>query len=287
MGKVEMELSEYEALKNAKIKAENDLQEAKVKSENDIKELKSLHSERVSEYKNTIKDLENKSRVIVKHTDRYFYTNQIDEEKFNNILKECTNTNSSVYLDIWNIIRSSSYNSNYKTIYDIVSTILYELQDSKFVEASEKMIPLFSKNGEPDQYIGFDDIKLKIENELKDQYINNQKKIEENLEQQIKKYEEKYQNVNEEYQLKYDEKIKTLENKFDSKQQEVDNLKESHKEEVDKLNETIDKLNEELREAQKTQEQKILDAEEKLREAQEVLKKLTAIPRKKRFQFWK
>jgi len=69
-------------------------------------------------------------------------------------------------------------------------------------------------------------------------------------------------------------------NARDKAENELKELKQSHKEEVDKLKE-------ELKEAQKTQAEKILDAEEKLKEAQEVLKKLTNIPRKKWYEFWK
>ena len=158
----------------------------------------------------------------------------------------------------------------------VADAIVNQLNKGGFKEASNEMIPLFSEHGEPDQYIGFDDVKLEVEKELKDQYINNQKKLEENLEQKIKSYEDKYQIVEADVKSKYNSQIRTLENKLNSS-----------KEEINKLNEDIDKLKEELKEAQKTQEEKILEAEEKLKEAQEVLKKLTNNSRKKWYQFWK
>lgn len=263
---VRIGLSEFEAIKDAKKKAEEELKEAK-----------QTHKEEISDLKSTIKDLENKSRVIIKHKDKYFCRTALDEEilkklKWNlqcSCNRETSNLIDMVYL--WNRENYGAYQILDKSV-DIVAGELRNI----FVEATEKVIPLYSEHGEPDQYIGFDDIKLEVERELKDQYINNQKKIQEKLEQQIKDYEDKYQNVDEELQTKYDERIRVLEG----------NLINS-KEEVDKLNEDIEFLQKELKEAQKTQEEKILDAEEKLKEAQELLKKLTNNPRKKWWQFWK
>lgn len=266
---VRIGLSEFEAIKDAKNKAEVDL-----------KELKQSHKEEISDLKNTIKDLEKRARVIIKHENKYFAKIDIDKETLK-IMK--TNLKHSLLwgdLDIYNVLRSDYYMSDEQRMGRVADAIVNQLNKGGFKEASNEMIPLFSEHGEPDQYIGFDDIKLDVEKELKDQYINNQKKIEENLEQQIQKYEDKYKNVETELQSKYDEKIKSLEDKLNSSKEEINKLKETHKEEVDKLKE-------ELKEAQKTQEEKILEAEEKLKEAQEVLKKLTNIPSKKWYQFWK
>ena len=58
---VRIGLSEFEAIKDAKNKAENDLNE-----------LKQSHKEEISELKNNIKEIENKSRVIIKHENKYF-----------------------------------------------------------------------------------------------------------------------------------------------------------------------------------------------------------------------
>lgn len=270
MAKLEIELSEFDALRDAKNKAENDLSE-----------LKQSHKEEVSELKNTIKDLEKKSRVIIKHKDRYFIRTKIDEDVCEKLFDELTNSESESYSTLLNLIRFTGSRSYHHTIYSIVSTIISRLQDSnKFVKTSQETIPLFSEHGEPDQYLGFDDVKLEVEKELKDQYINNQKKIQENLEQQIQDYENKYKNVETELQSKYDSIIKSLENKLKNSQEDTNKLKETHKEEVDKLKE-------ELKEAQKTQEEKILEAEEKLKEAREVLKKLTNKSNKMWYQFWK
>lgn len=268
MAKLEIELSEFDALRDAKNKAEVDL-----------KELKQSHKEEISDLKNTIKDIEKKSRVIIKHKDRYFYKTAFDKETIKKI-------KSSLIFDInygsigIDRVLYNHYLSQHERISTIVDMIVEKINTCGFVEASDEIKEQFSENSEPDQYIGFDDIKLDVEKELKDQYINNQKKIEENLEQQIQKYEDKYKNVETELQSKYDEKIKSLEDKLNSSKEEINKLNETHKEEVDKLKE-------ELKEAQKTQEEKILEAEEKLKEAQEVLKKLTNNPRKKWYQFWK
>jgi predicted nucleic acid-binding Zn-ribbon protein len=278
---VRIGLSEFEAIKDAKKKAEDEL-----------KESKQSHKEEISDLKSTIKDLENKSRVIIKHKDKYFCRPALDEEilkklKWNlqcSYNSETSNLIDMVYL--WNRENYGAYQILDKSV-DIVAGELRNI----FVEATEKVIPLFSDQSEPDQYIGFDDIKLEVERELKDQYINNQKKIQEKLEQQIKDYEDKYQKVDEELQSKYDERIRVLEGNLINSKGEVCSLKETHKEEVDKLKEThkeeVDKLKEKLKEAQKTQEEKILDAETKLKEAQELLKKLTNNPHKKWWQFWK
>lgn len=273
MAKVEIELSEFDAVRNARDKAENEL-----------KELKQSHKEEVSELKNNIKEIEKRARVIIKHDDRYFYKTAFDKDTIRNIKNYITNEIFSGRLEFDYLFRDISM-GYYDRMSKIADVIIDKVIYTDFIQPSEKEIKeKFSENREPDQYIGFDDIKLEVERELKEQYINNQKKIQENLEQQIKKYEEKYQNVDAELQSKYDERIKSLERRLKGSQEETNKLKETHKEEVDKLNEDIDKLKEELKEAQKTQEEKILDAETKLKEAQELLKKLTNNPRKKWYQ---
>lgn len=277
MAEVRIDLSEFEAIKDAKNKAEDDL-----------KELKQSHKEEISDLKNTIKDLENKSRVIIKHENKYFAKIDIDKESLKNMKNDLKHSLLWGDLDLYSLLRCDNIYMSHEQLMDrVADAIVNQLNKGGFKQASKEMIPLFSEHGEPDQYIGFDDIKLDVEKELKEQYINNQKKIQEDLEQQIKNYEDKYQIVEADVMSKYNSKIRTLEEKLNSSQEEVDKLKESHKEEVDKLNEDINKLKDELKEAQKTQEEKILEAEEKLKEAQEVLKKLTNNPRKKWYQFWK
>lgn len=269
MAKLEIELSEFDALRNARDKAENEL-----------KELKQSHKEEVSELKNTIKEIEKRARVIIKHDDNYFYKTAFDTDTIRKIKNKITNEIFSGRLEFDYIFRDISM-GYYDRMSQIADIIIDKINDSDFIQPSENEIKkMFSENREPDQYIGFDDIKLEVERELKDQYINNQKKIQEKLEQQIKDYEDKYQKVDEELRSKHSSKIRILEDKLNNSQEELDDLKESHKEEVNKLKE-------ELKEAQKTQAEKILDAEEKLKEAQEVLKKLTNIPRKKWYEFWK
>jgi predicted nucleic acid-binding Zn-ribbon protein len=280
MAKVEIELSEFDAVRNARDKAENEL-----------KELKQSHKEEVSELKNNIKEIEKRARVIIKHKDKYFYKTAFDTDTIRKIKDKITNEIFSGRLEFDYLFRDRSI-GNYDRMSQIADIIIDKINDSDFIQLSENEIKkMFSENGDPDQYIGFDDIKLEVERELKDQYINNQKKIQENLEQQIKDYEDKYQKVDEELRSKHSSRIKSLEDKLNNSQEELDDLKEAHKEEVNKLKEThkeeVDKLKEELKEAQKTQAEKILDAEEKLKEAQEVLKKLTNIPSKKWWQFWK
>jgi chromosome segregation ATPase len=251
---VRIGLSEFEAIKDARKKAEEELKEAK-----------QTHKEEISDLKSTIKDLENKSRVIIKHKDKYFCRPALDEE----ILKklkwnlQCSyNKETSNLIDMVYLWKRGDYGA-YQILDKSADIIVEELRNI-FVEASEEIIPLFSDQSEPDQYIGFDDIKLEVERELKDQYINNQKKIQEKLEQQIKDYEDKYKNVDEELQSKYDERIKSLERRLNGSQEETNKLKETHKEEVDKLNksheEETNKLKDdikflegELKEAQKTQ----------------------------------
>jgi predicted nucleic acid-binding Zn-ribbon protein len=280
MAKVEIELSEFDAVRNARDKAENEL-----------KELKQSHKEEVSELKNNIKEIEKRARVIIKHDVNYFYKTAFDTDTIRKIKNKITNEILSGRLEFDNLFRDISM-GYYDRMSQIAYIIIDKINDSDFIQPSENEIKkMFSENREPDQYIGFDDIKLEVERELKDQYINNQKKIQEKLEQQIKDYEDKYQKIDEELRSKHSSRIKSLEDKLNNSQEELDNLKESHKEEVNKLKEShkeeVDKLKEELKEAQKTQEEKILEAEEKLKEAQEVLKKLTNNPRKKWYQFWK
>lgn len=275
MAKVAIELSEFDAIRNARDKAENEL-----------KELKQSHKEEVSELKNTIKDIEKMSRVIIKHKDRYFYKTAFDIETIKKIKNNLIFGINYGSIDIDRVLHNH-YLSQCEKVSTIVDMIVEKINKCGFVEASDEIKEQFSENSEPDQYIGFDDIKLDVEKELKDQYINNQKKIQEKLEQQIKNYEDKYQIVEADVSSKYNAEIRVLEGKLNSSQEYADKLKETHKEEVDKLNEDIDKLKEELKEAQKTQAEKILEAEEKLKEAQEVLKKLTNNPRKKWYQFWK
>jgi DNA anti-recombination protein RmuC len=283
---VRIGLSEFEAIKDAKKKAEDEL-----------KESKQSHKEEISDLKNTIKEIEKRARVIIKHNNKYFYKTAFDRETIKKLKNSLIFDINYGSIDIDRILHNH-YFTQCEKISTIVDIIVEKINKYDFVEASDEIKEQFSENGDPDQYIGFDDIKLEVEKELKDQYINNQKKIQENLEQQIKDYENKYQRVEADVKSKYNSKIRILEDKLNSSQEYAEKLKETHKEEVDKLNEThkeevdnlkedIDKLKDELKEAQKTQEEKILDAEEKLKEAQEVLEKLTNTPRKKRWIFWK
>ena len=81
MAKLEIELSEFDALRDAKNKAENDL-----------KESKQLHKEEIAELKNTIKEIEKRARVIIKHKYKYFYKTAFDKDTLqnfkNNLIKE-------------------------------------------------------------------------------------------------------------------------------------------------------------------------------------------------------
>lgn len=280
MAKLEIELSEFDALRDAKNKAENDLIE-----------LKQSHKEEISDLKGTIKDLEKKSRVIIKHENKYFYKTKIDKEIIRDLKDAIFSKmgHSTIYYLEFNRMIERGYNF-YQMFDKCIDMIVNEINDI-CIKTTSDMIPAFSEHDESDQYIGFDDIKLEVERELKDQYINNQKKIKENLEQQIKNYEEKYQRIDADVKSKYNSEIRILENKLNSSQEEINKLNEAHKEEADKLKEShkeeVDKLKEELKEAQKTQEEKILEAEEKLKEAQEALNKLTNKSNKKWYQFWK
>jgi predicted nucleic acid-binding Zn-ribbon protein len=288
MAKLEIELSEFDALRDAKNKAEDELKEAK-----------QTHKEEITDLKSVIKGLERKSRVIIKHENKYFCRTALDEEILKklkwNLTCSCSKETSNL-IDMVYLWKRGDYGA-YQILDKCADIIANELKHI-FVEAPECVIPICSEYDEPDQYIGFDDVKVEVEKELKDQYINNQKKIKEKLEQQIQDYENKYKNVDAELQTKYDERIRVLEgNLINSKgevcslkethKEEVDKLKETHKEEVDKLKDDIKFLEGELKEAQKTQKEKILEAEEKLKEAQEVLNKLTNKSNKKWYQFWK
>ena len=206
MAKLEIELSEFDALRDAKNKAENDL-----------KELKQSHKEEISDLKNTIKDIEKRSRVIVKHKDRYFYRTAFDRETIKSLKNNLKFDIQYGRLNIGRIL-NDQYLNGFDKVSTIVDIIVEKINKCNFIEVSDEIEELFSENGEPDQYIGFEDIKLEVEKELKDQYINNQKKLQENLEQQIKKYEEKYELLEADVHSQYNSQIRILEDKLNNSQ---------------------------------------------------------------------
>ena len=247
MSEVKMSLSEFDAIRNARDNAENEL-----------KELKQSHKEEITELKNNIREIEKRARVIIKHDNKYFYKTAFDNDTIHKIKNRISNEIFSGRLEFDYLFRDRSM-GYYDRMASVADIIIDEINNGEYIQASDAEIKeIYSENREPDQYVGFDDIKLKVEKDLEDYYINNQKKIQEKLEQQIKDYEDKYQKVDEELRSKHSGRIKSLEDKLNDSQEELSNLKETHKEEVDKLKE-------ELKEAQKTQAEKILDAEEKLK----------------------
>ena len=128
MAKLEIELSEFDALRDAKNKAEVDL-----------KELKQSHKEEISELKNTIKDIEKRSRVIIKHKDRYFYKTAFDREttkKFKNSLIFDINY-GNINIDR---VLDNHYLSQREKVSTIVDIIVEKINKCGFVEASDEII---------------------------------------------------------------------------------------------------------------------------------------------------
>lgn len=240
MAMVQVELSEYDMLREAKKKAE----------------------EEVKELKETIKGLENKSRVIL--TTEYIYPD-IDK--------------SGLYNDIDNLIErakrydrlNSDIRFSFSSYFNIPREIDSILQSNIKVDNSNYDAYIHKKNSS--QYIGFEDVKAKVEAHYKkeiDKAIADYKEAEED-------YHKLRDSVEESVREGYENEINRL--KEEQKKVLEYNKKKLYKLEEEK-NTEINKLKDKIAELSKSKEEKISELMATIKEAQAKLEELSGTKKK-------
>lgn len=233
MAKLEIELSEYDAMREARKTAEA----------------------RVEELKQENKELRNSSKVILRRETKYMIT-QVDKMELAEIIK--------LYLER-EFFSNIDIGQRFPIIYEhLTPEALAEICIKAWKRTPKTNHPISTIDTnfptKSDTLIGFEDIRLQVENMFKEQFEEEHKKALEKLQSEIdsckKERIELSEKLTKEFEATYKSKISSLE-------------KESNK-----LKEENIKLSEKLKEASKSHEEKLAEAERKVQEAQEELIKL-------------
>ena len=216
MAKLEIELSEYDAMREARKAAEA----------------------RVEELKQENKDLRGSSKVIIRRETKYLSPNIDNTELLYAIERKLP-------VKYWNEV-------SYMTLASICASALKEVP--KHYSA---IIPMdVDLPAKTDTLVGFEDIRLKVEDIFKEQFEEEHKQALAQLQSEKENYEKKRAQISEKLTKEFEVKINSL------------------KEESERLKKDNDDLFKKLTEASKSHEEKLAEAEKKVREAQEELSKL-------------
>lgn len=240
MAMVQVDLSEYDMLREAKKKAEKE----------------------VEKLKETIKGLEDKSRVIL--TTEYHYPNINKSALINELYSLVDRAKSYDSLDSDLRFSMRGYYNLPREIERIVSSNI-TIGDAKYNFGMSKRTS--------SQYIGFEDVKAKVEAHYKkdiDKTIADYKESEEN-------YNKLRDSVEESVREGYENEINRL--KEEQKKVIEFNRKKLSKLEEEK-NTEIDKLKGKIAELSKSKAEKIAELMDTIKEAQDKLEELSA-PKKK------
>lgn len=214
MSILQIDLSEYDAMRKSLKDAEN----------------------RIEELKEENKDLKKSSKIIFRREVEYL-SPMIDMYKFGQAIK--------------NEIQSYEY-SGLRLNIERLAAICIEVW-KKFPKEYSKVVPTTEKVPmQSDTLIGFDDVRLKIEEMFKEQFTKEHQQAIRELNLEKDTYKTKYNSIYDEISGKFKSTIKRL------------------KEENNKLKEEL----KESKEANKDNEVKLAESEEKVKELQEELNKL-------------
>lgn len=229
MAMVQVDLSEYDMLREAKRKAE----------------------EEVSELKKTIRGLKDKSRVVL--TTQYIYP-RINHDEIRSSLIQLIKAAKEVY-DYGDPSISAQLNN--LTIYNTVDNILKS--NIKFND-----IPYNPSNRgySSSQYIGFEDVKAKVEAHYK---------------KDIDKAIADYKESEETYHRLEDSVEKSVKERYSNT---INKLKEDNKLLIDKYEKDIKVLRDKVAELSKSKEEKIAELMKTINEAKEEIRKLSGTRRK-------
>lgn len=252
MAKLEIELSEYDAMREAKKAAEA----------------------RVEELKQENQELKASAKVVLRRETKYLVSNFSTSE-----LEEAIRNRVSIQLSR-SRIHSQAFSRHIPDPFELdasaspmiapenlVGICLDALRSvpKKYTTASPSDVNLPYKS---DTLIGFEDIRQKVEDQFKEQFEREHQEAMDGLEKQRASYIEKEKDLSSklasEYEDKYRAKINLLEEKCKEKDEE--NIK----------------LLKQISELSKSQEQKVREAEEKVREAEEELARV-----KGKKSFWR
>ena len=223
MAEVKVDISEYDMLRDGKNKAEQE----------------------VKELKETIKGLKDKSRVVLTTK------TVIKDINSRNLAKRIvTNLNSFEELKKSDDIYIFNPYQHYSTE-DFVNKIIYEyINDYRVYRESYSQGRTIQESS---QYIGFNDIELKVRSHFED-----------SCKEELKKKYEEVDKLKEEYQDKLDTVDEVNAKKWELKKK----VKDSH---IKQLNDEISALKSTIKELTKSKEERIAEAEVQLKEAQKVI----------------
>lgn len=242
MAKLEIELSEYDAMREARKAAEA----------------------RVEELKQENKDLKGSSKVIIRREVQHLVPKVEERELTNRILYQ-----------IKEMIQVKRMSASIRKRYDPLLGVSYPTLDLSPEELAQICVRCWNEGNKhyvvatamdtempskTDTLVGFEDIRLKVEEILKEQIQQEHKAAVDSLNSERESYEKKRAQVSEKLAKEFEAEYRA---KMDSLEEEVKRLRKDN-----------DDLYKRLTEASKSHEEKLAEAEEKVREAQEELMKL-------------
>lgn len=245
MALVQVDLSEYDMLRQAKEKAEKELE--KVQKE--------------------LEGLKNNTSCVIKSR---YYMPRLDLEKASKVaLNYFQQAVNSPYL----VDRMRGYGSvgrlkgGLEIDFEAKTKSIKDFKERAFREA---IVQGFRAAHTPDLYhdvssrmydplqdtteiVGFESVRATIENQLKEEYKELLESKKRTLDSEILAYETKLATLEEEMEDKYKSRISKLQN-------QIEEMKKEH-------GAKVDELMEQLKEASKTQAEKVAEAEQKVKEA--------------------
>ena len=241
MAKLEIELSEYDAMREARRNAEA----------------------RVEELKQENKDLRTSSKVIIRRETKHLVMMVNESDLANEILERLRHAISMSHIGMARHPWEIEYPTPDK-LAKICISAWHNVPKKYSTIAPTSDIDLPSKT---DTLVGFEDIRMNVENIFKEQFQEEQKNAIEQLRNERAEYEKKRSQVSKEL-------AKEFRAEYESQLEALNKELEKQKAECKVKDEIISDLNKQIIELSKSQEVKVKEAEEKVRQAQEELAKI-------------
>lgn len=192
MAKLEIELSEYDAMREARKAAET----------------------RVAELQEELKDLKKGSKVILRRETKY--------------LAECFDT-SKLEEIITQQLKEAQYRRTYCGGAPLNIQRTVEICIDSLTKVRKEFLPISTTKSFPtesDTLIGFEDVRIKVESMFKEQFKEEHRKALEALKSEKDAYTVKYNQIHEELFQEFKETINNLEEKNKKLEKENNSLKE-------------------------------------------------------------
>lgn len=244
MAKLEIELSEYDAMREARKAAEA----------------------RVEELKQENKDLRNSSKVIIRRETKHLVMTVNENDLAHEILERLRRGIHVNSIGIVERVRESRV-MEYPTPDELARVCISAWQNAPKKYSTINPTSDIDLPSKTDTLVGFEDIRMNVENMFKEQFQQEQKDAIELLHKERAEYEKKRSQISKELAREFRAEY---ESQFEALNKEL----EKQKAECKVKDEIISDLNKQIIELSKSQEVKVKEAEEKVRQAQEELAKI-------------